>query len=282
MHTTTRRAAPQPAYLLGHAADEQQRLMSQANYIGELTAQLFRSAGLSRGMRVLDIGCGVGDVSLLAADMVGAQGEVIGVDNSAAAIATARQRASQAGVTNVRFVCADLDAFEPDAPFDAIVGRLVLLYFPDPAALLRRLLRHLVPGGLVACHEIDIESVRSEPHCELLAQTVERIVEAFRRSRLDVRTGLKLSPIFEQAGLPAPRMIAAARVERGAGAALHEYAAATTRTLLPVIEQTGIASGAEVGIDTLAARLCAEALQLDATLISPAYIGAWSRLPTLQ
>lgn len=71
-----------PDYVLGHSSAELQRLIDQSRFFGDLTAQVLRQAGLGRGMRVLDVGCGAGDVSFLAASIVGPTGEVIGIDRS--------------------------------------------------------------------------------------------------------------------------------------------------------------------------------------------------------
>ena len=98
-------------------------------------------------MRVLDVGSGAGDVALLAADLVGPTGEVVGVEVAPETIAIAEQRVAAAGLSNVRFVRADLrDLRLDEAPFDAIVGRWVLMYQPDPADLLRRLAAFAAPA----------------------------------------------------------------------------------------------------------------------------------------
>ena len=107
---------------------------------------MLRAAGIRPGMRVLDVGCGAGDVSFLAATLVGRDGSVVGVDRSAEAIALAKRRAADVGLANVSFVTQDLQELATDARFDAIIGRLVLMYFPEPDALLRRLLRAAAAG----------------------------------------------------------------------------------------------------------------------------------------
>ena len=75
--------AENPEYILGHAASELDRLIRQAAFFGDLTAHTLKLAGLGPGMRVLDVGCGAGDVSLLAASIVGPSGSVTGVDMNA-------------------------------------------------------------------------------------------------------------------------------------------------------------------------------------------------------
>jgi ubiquinone/menaquinone biosynthesis C-methylase UbiE len=124
------------------------RLERQGAFFRDLTEDVWKRAGLRDGMRVLDLGCGVGDTSLLAARLVGRFGVAVGVDRSAKAIDVAQRRATTARPRNsVQFVVADLDTFVPDEPFDALVGRLVLLYLRDPAATLRRLSAYVRPRG---------------------------------------------------------------------------------------------------------------------------------------
>ena len=74
-----------------------------------------------------DLGCGAGDVSMLAAESVGPSGTVFGVDRDPAILELARSRAKQAGLANVSFWEDRLETLEPAEQFDAVVGRLVLL-----------------------------------------------------------------------------------------------------------------------------------------------------------
>src|SRR5687768_7135143 len=106
------------AYVLGHSDAELTRLIAQSHYYGELTEDIFRRAGIVEGMRVLDAGCGAGDVSFLVRAMIGPGGHVLGVDKSESAVAAARARASQAGLHNVEFQVADLERFEASETFD--------------------------------------------------------------------------------------------------------------------------------------------------------------------
>ena len=151
-------AAPRVAFDndLGAACFEVTRLARQATFVRDLTEDVLRRAGVERGMRVLDLGCGNGDTSLLLAKLVGPSGLVVGVDPSLEAIDVAEKRATAAGRCYwTRFIAADLDTFVPDKPFDAVVARLILLRLRERAAALR-LLSHLVrphqvrPVGIVA------------------------------------------------------------------------------------------------------------------------------------
>src|SRR5690606_4206862 len=91
------RRASADGYALGYSEHEFRRLEMQSRIIGDLTEDVLQRAGIRKGMRVLDLGCGVGDVSLLAAWLVGPSGFVLGVDRSADALAAARRRAREAG-----------------------------------------------------------------------------------------------------------------------------------------------------------------------------------------
>jgi ubiquinone/menaquinone biosynthesis C-methylase UbiE len=263
--------------ILTHTDNELQRLIEQASFFGDLTEHVFRLAGLAPGMRVLDIGCGTGDVSFLAAALVGVAGEVIGVDKSPQAVALANQRAAAAGLANVRFITADLNEFVLDKPVDAIIGRLVLMYFSDPAVLLRRLCRFVRPGGLVVFHELDSTAAKALPRCELFETVGSRINQTFIRAGADVQTGLKLAQIFLEAGLPRPEMLQAARLGNGPDSPAYKQIAEIARTLLPLMERVGVATADEMDIDTLAERLREEMVTNNATLVAPPLIGAWAK-----
>src|SRR5687768_6656638 len=142
-------------YVLGHSKQELERLARQAMLIDPITRRGFLKAGLAPGMRVLDVGSGVGDVAFLAASLVGSTGEVVGTDRVALALETARSRASALGFSNVSFVEGDPTSLTFDQPFDAVVGRYVLMFQADSVALLHGVARHAKPGGIVAFHEPD-------------------------------------------------------------------------------------------------------------------------------
>ena len=124
---------------MGYTDNEFKRLELPASLMGHLTNDVLRRAGLMAGMRVLDAGCGVGDVSLLAGDLVGPSGAVLGIDRSAESIAIAERRAVAAAKNEwIRFEIIELDTFESESTFDAVIGRAGLMYQPDPAATVRR------------------------------------------------------------------------------------------------------------------------------------------------
>ena len=270
--------SPSQNYLLGHSEEEVQRLIFIAQYYRPFTERVFREAGIGPGMRVLDMGCGAGDVSILAAELVGRNGFVVGLDQASVAVKVAARRAEELGISNVEFVCTTLNALEVKQPFDAVVGRNVLIHQDDPTAMLRQVAAKVGDGGLVVFQEHDF-TLRIEsawPLVPLLETCFRWITEAHDRSDLQLDIGKKLHQVFRGAGLPAPEM----RLERLIGSRFAKsyawFCAAMVRTLLPKLEALGIASSEEVAIDTLAARIERELVSKDAIIMSAPMIGAWS------
>src|SRR3954447_12471767 len=150
----------QRAYVLGSDVAELARLDYQAAAIDRPTGMLLRATGIAQGMHVLDLGTGLGHVALMLGAMVGHRGSVVAIDQSAAALEVAVERAAAAGAANVRFAEADVTSWRHDAPFDAIVGRLVLFHMADPVAVVRHHLAGLKPGGLMIAIDYDIGACR--------------------------------------------------------------------------------------------------------------------------
>lgn len=154
-------------YELGHSAWELERLRRQAELVDPFTLQFYRDAGISKGMRVLDVGCGAGDTALLLAELVGDDGLVIGVDRAPAAVAAAGDRVEKLGKRNISFRLGGLDAIGRGDPFDAVVGRYVLMFNPDPSGVIRALGKLARPGGIIAFHEADFSGRQSNSRSDV-------------------------------------------------------------------------------------------------------------------
>jgi ubiquinone/menaquinone biosynthesis C-methylase UbiE len=117
---------------------------------GPLTARLLVGAQVQRGENVLDIGCGCGDVTILAARAVGG-GQALGADLSRDQVAEARRLAASAGVANARFEVADAQVHPFRAgSFDLVLSNFGVMFFDDPAAAFANLRKALRPGGRLA------------------------------------------------------------------------------------------------------------------------------------
>lgn len=109
---------------------------------------------LASGMRLLDVGCGPGSVTLDLAALV-APGEVVGVDIEPQQVERARALAAERGVTNARFERGDAYALPfPDGAFDAVFAHAVLTHLRDPLAALMEFRRVLRPGGVVGIRDL--------------------------------------------------------------------------------------------------------------------------------
>jgi SAM-dependent methyltransferase len=272
------------SYALSRTPAETRRLQVQAQILNPSTQRLFEQAGITTGMKVLDVGSGAGDVALLLADRVGPSGGVVVVDIDPTVLETGRARVEAVGLTNVSFLVGDIATLPLETEFDAIVGRLILVFLRSPAAVLHRLASHLRPGGIVAFQEFDMvpfATTSAHPPNPLIDHPPTWVVEALRRAGLPVRMGLELYTVFLDAGLPAPKMSGEATIIAGPEWVGYDWAAESVRTVLPHILKFGLATAEEVDIETLAERMRSEALSQRLVIRGPDIISAWTCKPAL-
>jgi SAM-dependent methyltransferase len=266
-------------YLLGQTTAEHARLIRQATIFDPLTERLFRDAGIGPGQRVLDVGSGVGDVAMLAAKLVGPSGQVVGVEREPATIAAARSRVEQAGLTNVEFMESDVRGFASEEPFDALVGRAILSYLPDPVAVLAALLPLVRPGGVVAFQDVWPASLlQMTAHLPLRSKCGSLIYRTFERSGAVMDIELVLGRAFQDVGLPASDM----RIEIPLGD--HPNVARwVPDLLLSIASRLNERQFAESGVgdlDTLESRLEEERLAAKSFAATIGIVSAWSRKPS--
>jgi SAM-dependent methyltransferase len=269
---------PSGEYVLGSADPELARLATLSRLYAPVTAAWLDSAGLEPGMSVVDLGCGLGDVTLAVAARVGASGTVTGVDNADRPLAVARRRAAEAGCDTVAFQSGDVTTWRPREPVDAVVGRLILVHVHDPVALVARLTGLVRPGGVIAFQDVVLTTRAGQPPLPLLTAFNGWLFEAFRRLGRPVDMGLRLAAVFEAAGLPSPVLTSGAPLERGGAALGLSIVAGDVTSLLPAFERTGVATAEEVGAETFERRLRAEATDADAVLVNPLLVGACARV----
>jgi SAM-dependent methyltransferase len=271
------RIDPSDTYALGHSEAETQRLIRQAQIYAPLTRQFFVTAGITSGMKVLDVGSGAGDVALLLADLVGPSGSVIGVEMNPTILETASARVRTAGWTNVTLLQGDIRSITLDNDFDAVVGRWVLMHFPDPVAVLHHLLSYLRPGGIIAFQESDFTYPPLVfPSGPLHQQVIKWTTSPPEHGTPDLQMGLHLYQTYLDAGLPAPQLRLEAPIGGGVDWPGYAYIAETVRSLLPMLEQTGMVTPEEADVETLADRLRAEVVHQCGVEMLPIVIGAWT------
>jgi SAM-dependent methyltransferase len=118
--------------------------------IAPLGERAIARAGLARGERVLDVGCGCGDTTLALAERVGASGAVLGLDLSGPMLSRARERAADAGRSNLRFLQADAQTVALEERFDVLFSRFGVMFFEAPEIAFANLRRALRPGARLA------------------------------------------------------------------------------------------------------------------------------------
>ncbi|OMC54832.1 methylase [Mycobacterium sp. IS-836] len=265
-------------YVLGHVDAEIQRLLLQGRLHNDFTEHALRLAGLRPGMRVLDVGCGPGDVSFIAARLVGREGRVLGVDAAADVIELARTRAADQGLESVSFEATAIADIHLDEPVDAVIGRLILMHLPDPVAALRHLAAMVRPGGLIVFCESDINGVYGVADMPLWRAMTETVARAFRGAGLDPGFGAKMPTVFRRAGLGAPRLTLGAPLGGADDTDIVAYVAETWRSMFPLAERLGLVPDELADLDTLRRRLQDEAAAAEAVVVMPPLICAWTQV----
>lgn len=278
MNRQSRNSAAE-TYLLGQTPEAIQRLLVQGQMLNPFTRRVLEDAGITRGMKVLDVGCGPGDVSLIAADLVGETGSVLGIDSSVEALHLAQSRVQEASLAQVSFLAGDILHLTLDQEYDAIVGRLILMHLPDPAAVVRHLTRHLRPGGVVVFQEYDLSSHTDAfyPPSPLWEQVWSWCTHPFQQAGGELAMGMKLSGTLLEAGLADPQVRYEAAVGAGPDWVGYEWWAETVRIFLPLIQKFGIATQEDISMETLAERLREETVSRGGVARGPMLVSAWAR-----
>jgi ubiquinone/menaquinone biosynthesis C-methylase UbiE len=222
----------------------------------EFTQRLLIDGGIKKGMRVLDVGCGTGDLSVMASEIAGDSGEVIGIDISGNALTAARNAIEEKGISNVKFVQADITELpEPEniGTFDAIIGRRVLMYLHNAAQSINRLLTYLTANGRLIFQESDCMAsslcTQSMPlHTEVQAW----IWDTVAREGGNVHIGRQLYSIMRSAKLKI--------LQLRAEAILHTYESGSdlgwvAKMMAPRMISCGVVTAEEMDADTLEDRL---------------------------
>ena len=263
-------------YVLGTTDAEHDRLLRQAARIEPFTERLFRDAGIGIGQRVLDIGSGVGDVAFLVARLVGPTGEVIGVDLDGTALDKARARAAKMGLRNLRFVQSEVSEIPAGPLFDAVVGRLILQFLPDPVATLRSLATQVKPGGVIVFQEANWASFLSQAaHLPLRSLCGAMIIDTFRRS--GARTDMELTLFRALLGTGLPPADLRLETPIGNDPETRRWVYDLFCTVSKRFDEFGMSASAVGNIETLFQRLETELDSTQSYAACIGLVGAWAR-----
>lgn len=250
--------------------------MQKSNNVDEMTERMLDDAGIGPGMRVLDIGCGQGAVSLMLSRRVGQQGHIFAVDRNSQVLEAAKEKARAAGVSNLTFIEGGFDVVFPErGTLDAVIGRRVLMYQSNAAQAVAQLAIAIRPGGVIAFHEHDMVAISNGPTSLPLHDRVRSwLREMLRVEGANLHMGFELHSTLSAAGLAVERVRAEANVLTPTA---HYPVAAIIRAVLPRLLQHGIATEADVDVETLDDRLAAERRQASATCLWEMVFCAWAR-----
>jgi len=262
-------------YVLGASDQEIERLDRQSASIEPATRLLLRTAGIAPGMRVLDLGTGVGHVATLIADLVGPEGRVIGIDSNVRLLEVATGRAPTR--SQLRFVEGDVRSWRDAEAFDAIVGRLILFHLADPVSVLRHHAASLRPGGMVLALDFDLGACRTEPALPLATEALGWVDSAFRSAGANPIIGARLALLLAEAGLAEVQGFGIQGYLAPGHPAGPALLAGVVRTLAPQIVATGAATAEQIDIDTFEARLAAAMQASESVLLPPTLAAAWGR-----
>lgn len=204
---------------------------------------------------------------------------MVGVDRDARSLEYAQERVREAGMSNVRFLEADLAEFSADERFDAAVGRYVLQFLPDPAVVLRSLSSAVKPGGIIAFQENSFAPfVALSAHLPLWSSCVNLMHETAKRHAVNVEMGPGLHRAFQEAGLPVPYL--RLWMELGYEPEFTSLLSDAINAVLPQIERVGFTTDALGDLATLQERLHEEVTQSNTVVPWIALGGAWCRKST--
>jgi ubiquinone/menaquinone biosynthesis C-methylase UbiE len=262
-------------YPLGHTDSEHDRLIRQAQRVAPITERFFREAGIGPGQRVLDLGSGVGDVAMLVARLVGDSGEVVAVERDPNSISKARARVAEAGFHNVIFNESNVNQIGDEKPFDAAVGRFILMYLPDPVATLRSVSKLVRPGGVIVFQEPTWVPVIAHLQALPLWYATASLIDKTMRVSANHDMGAELYHTFVEAGLPEPTV----RMElpMGKESYLAQWYYDTLFSLLPQVEQLHMPIASLGPLNTLVQRLQNEVARSKIVGCWFASVGAWCR-----
>jgi SAM-dependent methyltransferase len=226
----------------GQRGCERLRLLARERWPD--TSALFGRAGLSPGLRCIDVGCGGGEVSFEIARLVGPDGSVTGIDMDETKISLARQAAAERGVANVGFVVLNVNDWHEASAYDIVYSRFLLHHLSRPVELLRRMRAAVRPGGAILVEDADFDGWFCHPPNEGFDFFLRAYREVIARWGGDHAIGRKLPAYFAAAGVPDPNVNLVQPLYRaGEGKTL---ALSTLDATADAIIAEGVASDGEV------------------------------------
>jgi ubiquinone/menaquinone biosynthesis C-methylase UbiE len=264
-------------YVLRGGEEGANRLRLLARVKWPTTKAFLRRVGLRPGMRCLDVGCGLGAVTLKLARRVGPAGQAVGVDPDERCLELARRAAARYGLPAVFRGEAAHDLRE-EAAYDLVYSRFLLTHLVEPGRAVGRMVAAVRPGGLVAVEDIEFAGHFCHPACPAFDRYVSLYQQVVRRKGGDPEIGPRLVGLLMDGGL---RRVGVAVVQpaylRGLGKRLAQV---TMEHIRDAVVQAGLASPGEV--DAIVAELAHFARNRRTLLSLPRIFQVWGRKPSVS
>jgi SAM-dependent methyltransferase len=226
-------------YVLGTDPAELERLGLQHRAWRAQAYDHWERAGFAPGQSLLDVGCGPGFATLDLARVVGTNGRVTAVDVSRRFLDRLGRAATREELANVTLVESDVQKLSLDAGHDGAWCRWLLMFTPDPGAVIGGVARALKPGGTFAIQEyVSYGTMKLGPRGGACARVVAAIVESFRSQGGDPDVALRLPELLEKNGLVVRDMRPISRIARP-GTSLWEWPASFFEVYVPKLVEAG-------------------------------------------
>jgi ubiquinone/menaquinone biosynthesis C-methylase UbiE len=187
-------------YVLARDTEGAERLRMLSRVLDRTTGELLKRVGIAPCLRCLDLGCGVGEVTIAIARWVGPEGLAVGIDADAHFLDLARREAAQRGVAAV-FRLGDACALQAESGYDLAYARFLLSHLPNPADALRQLVAATRPGGVIVVEDVDFSGHFSYPRNGAFTRYQELYQAVVRARGADPDLGPRLPELFEDAGI---------------------------------------------------------------------------------
>jgi ubiquinone/menaquinone biosynthesis C-methylase UbiE len=188
-------------YIIRGGKDGKSRLKILSEALRPYSESLFRKAGLEKGSSFLDVGCGGGDVAVLASALVGNEGSVTAIDFDEAIIDLNRQEALASGAENISFEVMSACEMDYDNEFDIAYSRFLLSHLKDPLDVVKRMLKSVKPGGKIIVEDTHFSGHVCYPPCEAFDRYVEYFKKAAFHNGHNPEIGPSLFSLFQEAGV---------------------------------------------------------------------------------
>jgi 2-polyprenyl-3-methyl-5-hydroxy-6-metoxy-1,4-benzoquinol methylase len=185
-------------YIIKGGEEGKKRLNALANVLESQTRSLINSVGDMAGRKFLDVGCGGGNVSMMAAELVGKEGHVTAVDFDQEIIHLAIKDAQDTGIENITYRALDAYALDYKNQFDVAYSRFLLSHLQQPQLVLNKMAKSVKTGGRVIVEDIDFSGPFCHPSCDAFSDYVNYFSTASGNNGQDPNMGLRLLELFRQ------------------------------------------------------------------------------------